>query len=202
MKNIVFTLTTGFIVIFIFLCRAEGQSGFRIVTAKGIVNTREIGGQGLHVFSMWNEGKTSWVSGEEQFSVNILSSERPQRLVVRDHARLSRGLALVGSQHFDRIVFDAQSTAFALLFGDPGQIKNNQDIDRYFEWVSEKKSYQNFVNFLKDSLSFNSIEELVRNDQYKDLFERCRLDVFGKDSQSIRKSLYQAQDQLEDLFSR
>lgn len=200
MKNIFLSWITGLIVVIAFLDIAQAQSSFGIVLARGTVNTSEIGGQGLHVFSIWNEGKTSWIEEQGQFSVQILSSERPQRLAVRDHARLSRGLALVGSQHIDNIAFDAQSTAFALLFGGPGQIKTSQDIDRYFKRVSQKKSFRNFVNFLKNQLPLSSLEELVRDNQYQDLFEACYADIFGKDPEMIRRSLYQAQDQLEHLF--
>jgi hypothetical protein len=178
-----------------------GQGDFGLVMAKGIVNTSEVGGQGLYVFSMWNSGRKALIGADGNFSVYILSSARPQKLSVRDAKEKTRALALVLSQNSQNITFDAASTAIAILFSDPSAIKNAVQMDQYLKVVAQKRSFQDFVGFLKKNLPLRAIEELTSDETYVALFEKCNREIFNEDRAAIKRSLYKAQGQLEKSFS-
>ncbi|MFA6378247.1 MAG: hypothetical protein WCX16_00515 [Candidatus Omnitrophota bacterium] len=179
-----------------------GQGDFGLVSAKGIVNTSEVGGKGLYVFSMWNSGRKTQIGADGSFSVAILSNTRPQKLSARDDDEKTRALALVLSQDSQNIILDATSTAMAILFSDPRAIKNAQEMEKYSKIVAQAKSFQDFVIFLKKNLSLRTIEELARDEEYVTLFEKCNREIFEVDRAAINNSLYEAQGQLEKSFSQ
>lgn len=178
-----------------------GQGDFGLMSAKGLVNTSEVGGKGLYVFSMWNAGRKAQIGSDGSFSVSILSDARPQKLSVRDQGEKTRALALVLSKDSQNITFDAASTAMAVLFGDPGIIKNVQDMERYSKIFAQAKSCQEFVVFLLKNLPLKTIEELTNDEQYVALFEKCNRELFQVDRAAINQSLYEAQGKLEKSFS-
>jgi hypothetical protein len=177
-----------------------GQDDLGLVEAKGIVNTSEIAGPGLYVFSMWNGADKALIGSDGCFSVSILSGARPQKLAVRDAGEKTRALAFVLSQDPQDIVFDAASTAMVVLFNDPGAIKNAQDMEYYSNHVAKARSFQELVFFLKKNLPFKPLEKLVRDKEYVMLFENCNRELFDVDRSAVKRSLSEAQGELERSF--
>ncbi len=177
-----------------------GQGDFGLVNAKGFVKRAEVGGAGLYVFSMWDHGRNVPIGEDGRFSVAILSSARPQKISVRDAQDKTRALALVLSQEAQDVSFDALSTAMAIVFGDPSTITNAQEMKKYLAMAEQRQSFQDFVVFLKANLPLRSIEELVSDETYVALFEKCNREIFNEDRAAIHQSLYEAQGQLEKSF--
>lgn len=172
---------------------------FSLINAKGTVNTGDIGGQGLYVFSMWDSSKNSFVKTDGSFET-VISNSRAQKLSVRDHKKATRALAVVLPQNPDHIVFDAESTAMAVLLSDASQFRNSADMERFYGKAIGKKSFQGLVTFLKKSLPLKSLEELTNDDDYVALVRACNKEIFNEDGAAIKKSMYQAREQLEKLL--
>lgn len=178
---------------------AIAGNNLRLIEAKGIVNTTDIGGRGLRVISLWDKSKGSPVSADGNFVVAI-SDSRPQKLWVKDDRMNTRALAIVIPKNSDKVVFDAQSTALALLFQDPASFRNSAEAENTSILAMNKKSFQDLVFFLKNNLPTLDLEELVNNEEYIKLLEKCNKEILGQDQAAIRKSLYEAKDKLEKLL--
>jgi hypothetical protein len=163
------------------------------------VNTRDIGGQGLYVFSMWDSSKNSFVKSDGSF-VTVISNGRAQKLSVKDSKKATRALAIVLPQNPNNIVFDAESTAMAVLLGDLSLFRNSTDMIKFYNKAVNKKSFQGLVAFLKKSLPGKSLEEIMRDDEYIALMRACNKEIFNEDAVAVKKSLYQAREQLEKLL--
>jgi hypothetical protein len=200
MKKIIFIFVLALSIFIVCPLSFAGQGDFGLVEAKGIVNTTEIGGQGQYVFSMWNSGRKALIGSDGSFSVSILSNARPQKLLVRDAEEKTRALAFVLSQNSKKIIFDAASTAMMILFNDPGVIKNVQEMEYYSRIANQKKSFQDFVSFLKKNLPLKTLEDLNSDEEYVMLFEKCNQELFQVDRAAVNQSLYEAQGKLEKSF--
>ncbi|HOD11752.1 MAG TPA: hypothetical protein PLO93_03010 [Candidatus Omnitrophota bacterium] len=198
MKRIFFT--SVILILCLLLTNAAGESSFGLVAFSGKVNTSEIGGRDLYVFSVWNGERKSFVDAQGNFSVNVLSHSRPQKISVRDRQEKIRALALVFSQREKSIILDARSTAFAVVLGDPEVFRGPQDIEKIYSYVSSAPSFQQLVLFLKKNLPTQDLEVLSRDRAYIDLFERCNREIFQEDRFAIRKSLQEAQGKLEEIL--
>ena len=201
MKKIIFLFSIVLSFLTVYDLSFARQSDFGLINAKGFVNTSEVGGKGQYVFSMWNSGRKTLIGADGSFSVAILSNARPQKLSVRDTNEKTRALTLVTSQNAANVTFDASSTAMAILFSDPSLLKSSSDLEKYSALVAPKKSFQNFVMFLKKSLPLKTIEELTSDEEYVALFEQCNREIFQEDRAAINKSLYEAQGELKKSFS-
>lgn len=174
-------------------------SDFSLINAKGTVNTGDIGGQGLYVFSMWDSSKNSFVKSDGSFET-VIANARAQKLSVRDNKKATRALAIVLPQTPDNIIFDAESTAMAVLLSDASQFRNSADMMKFYNEASGKKSFQAFTAFLKKNLPSRSLEELTSDDDYVALVRACNKEIFNEDGAAIKKSMYQAREQLEKLL--
>jgi len=171
----------------------------QLIRGKGIVNTREIGGEKLFVSSLWDKGGERPVSNDGSFSTTI-SGSRPQKISLNDANGQTRALAITVPENAEKIVFDAKSTARAILFQDPAQFKDSRTAENYFSAMEGKNSFQALVLFFKEKLASHSLEELNRDPQCIALLEKCSSEIFGEDPVAIRHSLQQAKQRLEELF--
>ncbi len=178
---------------------AIAGNSLKLIEAKGKVNTTDIGGKGLRVISLWDKNKGSPVSADGNFVVAI-SDSRPQKLWVKDDRMNTRALAIVIPKDSSNVVFDAQSTALALLFQDPASFRNSAEAANTSMLAVNKKSFQDLVFFLKNNLPARNLEELVNNEEYLKLLEECNKEILGQDQTVIRKSLYEEKDKLEKLL--
>jgi hypothetical protein len=172
------------------------KNDFNLIKAKGTVSLSDIGGKGLYVFSMWDASKNSFVKADGSF-VTVISNSRAQKISVKDHKKAIRALAIVLPQSPDNIIFDAESTAMAVLLSDASLFRNSMDMEKFYKKAATKKSFQDFVVFLKKSLPLKSLEALTGDDEYVALVRACNKEIFNEDDAAIKKSLYQAREQLE-----
>ena len=179
---------------------ARAGNAMRLIEAKGEVNTVDIGGKGLRVISLWDKSKGSLVREADGNFVVVISDSRPQKLWVKDDRMNTRALAIVIPKNAERIVFDAQSTALALLFQDPASFRNSTEAENIATMAMNKKSFQDLVFFLKNNLPARSLEELINNEEYIKLLEECNKEILGQDQVAIKKSLYETKDKLEKLL--
>lgn len=182
----------------IFLMPAEAREGFRLIQAEGVVNKHEIGGENLSVVSLW-DSKPVAVTQEGSFVI-LISNQRPQKIFLLDNRKKTRALVISSPQAPGHIVFDARSTAIALLFNDPdyfGQPSQVYALCRSFE---EKSSFQKLVLFLKKNLPSMSLEELAQDQEYAALLDKCSGEIFGEDSKAIGNSLHTAQKELDKVL--
>jgi len=201
MKKLKLFLLIALSFFILFPALAVAQNDFGFVLAKGKVNIQEIGGKGLYVFSIWNSGEKAWIDSEGGFSANILLSERPQKLTVKDDLGRTRAVAMAGSQNLHNVIFDAQSTAFTLLLSGPRQMRNSTQMEDFLRTALSKKSFLDFVAFFKKNLVLDSLENLMKNEACLALFEKSRNEILGQDQGAIQNSLYKAKGELERLFS-
>jgi len=195
MKKIVFLL----ILLFNISATALAADGLRFLQAKGLVNTAEIGGKDLRVISLWDKSKGVTVSADGNFTVTI-SDSRPQKLWVRDDMANTRALAIVIPKNSNNVVFDAKSTALALLFQDSDSFSNSEEAESISVMASGKKSFKDLVLFLKNNLPTRNLEELISDEEWNKLLEECNREILGQDQALISRSLYDAKDKLEELL--
>ncbi len=199
MKKLIFLLSliTGFS--FFFIGATFAKNDFSLINAKGSVNIGDIGGQGLYVFSMWDASRNSFVKVDGSFET-VISNSRAQKISVKDNKKTTRALAVVLPQSPDHIVFDAESTAMAVLLSDPSLFRNSTDMTKFYNKASGKKSFQDLTVFLKKNLPLKSLEELASDDEYVALVRACNKEIFNEDATAVKKSLYKAREQLEKLL--
>ncbi|MDD5731227.1 MAG: hypothetical protein PHN57_08920 [Candidatus Omnitrophica bacterium] len=180
-----------------FASRAGGV--LEMLNAKGFVNTKEIGGSGLCVSSLWDSRRAEPVAADGSFST-VISSMRPQKISVTDDRKMTRGLAIVFPEKRETVVFDAESTAMALLFNDPSRFVNAKDAGDFCRRVVSLKSFQNLVLFFRNNLSDKSLEDLNSSKECATLLEKCNGEVTGRSPDEIRDSLNAAQKELKKLL--
>ncbi len=180
--------------------QAAADNTLRLIKARGSVNIKDIGGNGLYVFSLWDNNKGSLVSGEGAF-VTTISDSGPQKLAVKDDRKMTRALMIVVPGDAQRLTFDAKSTAAAILFQDPGSMQSSLRVETAFRRMDNSKSFQELVTFLKKNLPQRPLEELMDDSECSALLEKCNADIFGEDKVVINKSLHQAEAKLRELFT-
>ncbi len=178
---------------------AFAKSGLSLIPAKGTVNMKDIGGRGLYVFSMWDTAQNSFVKTDGSFTT-VIASGRAQKLSVKDSKKATRALAIALPQNPDNIVFDAESTALAVLLSDASLFRNYEDMQRFFKKAAANVSFQSLAVFLRKNLPFKTLEELTDDEQYRDLVRSCNKDLFHEDSAAIKKSLYGAREEIEKIL--
>jgi len=180
-------------------CAAQSASVVKLIQARGLVNTKEIGGSGLCVFSLWDKHKCSALAADGSFST-VISGARPQKISLNDSKGSTRALAIALPEDSDKIIFDAKSTAAALLFQDANLFRDSQVAKNYFMVMEKKKSFHDLVVFFQQELPSKSLEELNNDAQCVKLLDRCSSEIFGNDPAAIRNSLEKAKIRLEELF--
>lgn len=180
------------------LVTAQAKSGLSLIKAKGVVNNSDIGGKGLYVYSLWDKSKEV-VSQDGSFSV-VIADTRPQKLSVKDDQGQTRALAIALPKAVEGVIFDAQSTALALLFQDPGLFSSSTEVEKLTGKITQDKSFQAFTAFLKKNLPLMPLEELINNEECIALLEKCNSEIFGQDQAEISKSLNEAKEKLEEIL--
>lgn len=202
MKNIKF-----FLYILLILCLisisgiiwAKDISGnLELIRVKGWANRDEIGGEGLNVVSLWDSRPVS-VSEDGSF-ITVISNQRPQKISLLDNKKRIRALLISLPDYSNKVVFDAESTAVAVLFYSTGSSGQFYDVFRFLKALENKPAFQDLVGFLKQHLRHESLEELIKNDEYAAIFDACKREVFGDDQKAIKDSLRSAQKELEKVL--
>lgn len=178
---------------------AMADSALKLIKVVGSVNRQEIGGSGLSVFSLWADSRGSPVLADGVFET-VVSDAKPQKISLRDSNNLTRAIAIVLPEVQEKIVFDAQSTAAAILFSDPGLLVNSAKVKGLIERMHANEAFQELVDFLKKKLPHSSLEGLINNPECRLLIEKCNADIFGVDSKAILESLRVAKGKLEESF--
>ena len=176
--------------------QAAADTVLQLIKVGGQVNTTEIGGSGLRVFSLWDKAQGEPVHPDGSF-VTVIADSRPQKISLKDDKKKTRALALALPGSKQAISFDAVSTAVAMLFQDPGQFGNSAQAQRLAAKMAQKQSFCNLVDFLRKRLARMTLEELAGDAECTVLVEQCNTEIFGQDDQAIRNSLRGAQHILE-----
>lgn len=196
MKKINF-LMAFFLFSALLLGRAYGE--FRPLKAKGVVNRSEIGGNPLGVVSIWDKQQWAPVSEDGSF-ITVISNQRPQKLYLRDKENKTRALTISLPKYRDNIVFDAKSTAIAVLFQDASSFGQPEEVENFCRLLENEKSFKDLVLYFKKNLSNKPLEDLSADKEYVALFEKCNSEIFGEDQQAIRESMHVAQKELEKVL--
>lgn len=169
------------------------------IHAKGVVNRDEISGEGLNVLSLWDDRPVSPIAGDGSFTT-VISNQRPQKLSLVDNKKRIRALAISLPQYSDNIVFDAKSTAVALLFSEPESFSQPLEAEDFCRKLEKEPPFQKLVSFLKKNLRLKTLEELTGDEEYTAILSKCNGEIFGEDPEAIKDSLQTAQTELQKVF--
>lgn len=168
---------------------------FGLIQAKGIVNREEIGGEELNIVSIWDD-KPAPVAGDGSF-VTKISNQRPQKVSLIDSKKKTRALAILLPQYCANIVFDAKSTAAAVLFYAPSSFGQSIQVENFLKCLETKASFRDLVLFFKKNLRLSPLEALTKDEEYAGILEKCNSEIFGQNMKAIGSSLQAAQEELE-----
>ncbi len=180
------------------LLSREIREPFKLIQAKGIVNKDEIGGDVFNVVSFWSD-KAALVAQDGSFTT-VISNQRPQKLSLIDDKKRIRALAIALPQYSDKIIFDAKSTAIAVLFQDSNSFRQSSEVEYLCRSFEEKQSFQNLFLFFKSNLKIKALEDLSKNEEYADIFGKCNSEIFGNDPEMIKSSLQAAEQELQHIL--
>ncbi|MCX5713101.1 MAG: hypothetical protein NTY47_08640 [Candidatus Omnitrophica bacterium] len=178
---------------------AEAASVFAPIEVKGSVNLSEIGGNGLRVVSTWADKPYSPLDENGGFITEI-NNQRPQKISITDEFHKVRALAVALPGYSDNIVFDARSTAMAVLLQDSSVFSSNESVIVLSKAMDKSASFQNLVAYLRKNLPKMSLNSLLHYDEYVALVENCERDIFGQDQVKIRDSLQAAEKKLDNVL--
>ena len=178
---------------------AFAAAGLELVSVTGKVNKDEIGGEGLCVVSLWDTKGDAPVGFDGDFE-SVVADSRPQKIFAKDEAGKTRALAIVFPDKADDVFFDAESTALALLFRDATFFRDSATAESVCARARTSGSFHDLALFLKGNLLAHSLEELMRDEVYRELFENCTKEIFGQDQAAAKKSLNKARDELKDIM--
>lgn len=170
---------------------------FKLIQAKGLVDKKEIGGEGLSVVSLWDD--PAKVAEDGSFGT-VVSNQRPQKITLVDNQKKPRALAIVSPQHAENVIFDAKSTAEAVLFYDIGSFGSAAEVEVIRKKLESEPAFQRLVLFFKKNLSAKSLEMLTKDEEYAGILEKCFSEIFGQDMLAIGSSLREAQKELEKVL--
>ena len=164
-------------------CSSGGNSGGTVsssastVQVKGTVNTGEIGGTGLTVFSAQQETTAPLQGGSY---TTTISTSGPQLLFVQDANEVVRGLTFTlkpstSSQATPTVVpVDATSTALALLLLSPGVTPPDWSFAQpVVTALQSLTSFPAFVTFMQSNLPAKSLPEVIADSAYETLLGAC-----------------------------
>ncbi len=166
------------------------------VEARGMVDRIEIGGDDLKVSSIWDVRKFSSV-GQDGAFVTMVSNLRPQKLSVVDGRNMTRALAISLPEYPDKIIFDANSTACAILFKDPSAFGQTRDVEDFRKVVISKQSFRRLESFLRENLPTRPLEDIVKDSEFTVIMDNCAKEIFNEDKESINGALQAAQSALQ-----
>ncbi|MCX5715200.1 MAG: hypothetical protein NT033_10505 [Candidatus Omnitrophica bacterium] len=169
-----------------------------LIKARGRVNLNEIGGKGLYAFSLWDKNRA--LIGNDGSFTTVISNFGPQKIMVKDDRQNTRAMAIVLPEDPQGLVFDAKSTAIAILLQDPGLLESSDTVNNISSMMTDKKSFKDLIVFFKKNLPHTSLQELADNAECISLLERCNAEIFGEDKEAINKSLNEAESKLQKIF--
>jgi len=178
---------------------SQAKDVFELVNVEGNVNKTEIGGDALKVISLWDSRGNILVSEDGSFST-VVSNQRPQKISLVDNKNNTRALAIVLPQANDIVVFDARSTALALLFQDANSFGQSSQVLSFMTLAQNSSVFQELVAYLKINLKNKSLDELNRDEQYAQLLDACNSQIRGVKQDEIKKSLNTAKEQLQRVL--
>lgn len=155
------------------------DSAFPTVTprpAAGVVDTSEVGGQGLSVWSAL--APAAPVAGGGEFATEV-SDIGAQAIFVVDGSGEVRGIGLsvpgaTGAVSRSSLAVDAESTALGLLLMVPGITALGTDTVGRIAEIRELPSFSAFVTYLEGALPFSSLDDLnAQAGQYPSLYAAC-----------------------------
>lgn len=176
---------------------SEIRKTFELIQAKGVVNKEEVSGVALSVVSFWSD-KASLAAEDGSFTT-LISNQRPQKLSLIDNKKRIRALAIAFPQYPDKIIFDAKSTAIAILFHDSNSFGQSLEVEELCRLFEKKQPFQDLVLFFKENLKLRALEDLVKDKEYADIFGRCNSEIFGNDPETIKGYLRVAEQKLQNI---
>jgi hypothetical protein len=177
---------------------SEIRKAFELIKAKGVVNKEEVDGAALSVVSFWSD-KASLAAEDGSFAT-VISNQRPQKLSLLDNKKRIRALAIAFPLYPDRIIFDAKSTAIAVLFHDSDSFGQSLEVEELCRRFEKKQSFQDLVLFFKKNLKMKALEDLIKDKEYSDIFARCNSEIFGNDPETIKGYLRVAAHELQNVL--
>ena len=186
-----------------FLCILNSEltasSRLTFLRVHGAVNSQEVGSGAYAVISVWDERGPVLVHPDNSF-FTVVGSQRPQKVTLVDSKKKIRALAVFIPGYTQTLLFDAQSTALAVLFTDSRNFSHNQQVAAIIEGMGKEPAVQAFVAYLRRNLPTTSLEDLSTKKEYIELVENCQKEVFGEDQKEILKSLKSAEKELEKVM--
>ena len=178
-------------------CIAE--AGFGLLKVEGKVDLNEIGGRPLYVVSTWADDPRMPLPADGNF-VTTICNLRPQKLSIIDEAKKTRAMAIVIPGASEPVIFDARSTAMAVLLRNSGDFGSSSSVIALSKAMDKAESFKELAAYLKKNLPEKPLESLLSQDDYVQLVEKCERDIFGQDQQKIRDSLKTAEKKLEKVL--
>lgn len=194
MKQIIAILILGFL-LFGNSYPSSAASRLALETFNGIVNKQEIGDGEYFIISIWDGRGYIPLHADNSFTV-VVSTQRPQKISLVDNQKKVRALAVVVPGFTPSIVFDARSTALAVLFSDPDVFRQSPQVATLLARMEKGFEFQAFVAYLRKNLAGASLESLSKEEEYITLVENCQKEIFGEDQKEIMSSLQDAEKEL------
>lgn len=183
-----------------FLFSLQAKEVLCPIDANGIVDIKEIGGNGLNVISLWVKNGSSPVSREGNFKTKI-SNLRPQKLSLVDASKKIRALTIAVPQDNAKIIFNCESTAAALLFKDISLFGSSQRCQEFTKALKNNAEFQALVAYLRKNLKERTLEELALDSECLNFVDKCNKSIFGQDQNKINNSLQIAKKELGKLLA-
>lgn len=181
------------------LTLSQAKDAFELVRVDGTVNKSEIGGDAFKVISLWDSRGNILVSEDGSFST-VVSSQRPQKISLSDDKNSTRALAIVLPQAKENVVFDARSTALALLFQDANSFGQASEVLNFMALAQSSSAFHELVAYLKINLKNKSLDELFYQEKYAELLDACNSQIRGANQDKIKEALNTAKEELEKVL--
>jgi len=192
-RTIVFPIF--FLLVLLFSCGKEDETPLPEAPEgtewkSSVVNSDEIGGQDLKVFSAFQ--KSSPV--EKNSFQTIVSQKGIQVIFLLDNNNNIRGLTSTKKQgeSLEIVPFDAKSTVDALFLLTPGLSSSNKDeTEELFSRLSTIASYSKCVSTMRSLLSSKTLSDARKNTQFDSLFSQSIKEYYDLyiDNSSQKKSI-------------
>lgn len=180
-------------------CFAQAGSRLSFERLEGNVNSQEIGDAEYAVVSIWDERGHVPLNPDGSFTT-VIGSQRPQKITLVDAHNKIRALSVVVPGYTQKVVFDAHSTASAVLLADSDVFGQSPQVIVLLSRMEKSKAFQDFVIYLRKNLARMPLQDLAKDDEYVKLVESCQEEIFGADQKEIMNSLQSAEKELEKVM--
>jgi len=178
---------------------AHAASCLAFQPLEGTVNKQEVGAGEYTVVSIWDERGPVRLNADNSFST-VISTQRPQKISLIDAQKRMKALAVVVPGFTREIVFDARSTAMAVLLYDSEVFTQSQQVVALLARMEKSPGFQDLVAYLRKNMAGSSLESLSRKEEYSVLVANCQKEIFGEDQKKIMNSLQDAEKELEKVM--